>query len=259
MTDRKPHNLLKILGLGLALTFTFACTVETASEDPLPPTERPTPRPPTPIPGAAQPAAVQQPAPPPIPQEPAVPAPPPPIENFNSVEIVRFIDADTVEVLVDGVPYQLPFAYLPPTPFPPRPTPHPYPEYWDSRLDNLAVRLTKAQAGPGEVVYRLKSAKFLAEEESGGLHHIFVEVLDESGRRIVGQPIIQAWDDGSVTFYTDNKPPPEFAANVPIYGALGISDYYVYVDSPHSDVVEGLGLPGNRLVSYQLTFQRSRN
>lgn len=257
MTNKKPHNFLKIMGLGLALASIFACTVQSAAPTPLPPTETPTPLPPTPVP-VAEPVSVQQPAPTPLPK-PAVPAPPPPIENFNSVEIVRFVDADTVEVLVDGVPYQLPFAYLPPTPFPPRPAPNPYPEYWDDRLDDLAVRLVKAEAGAGDIVYRLKSARFLAEEESGGLHHIFVEVLDEKGRRIVGLPIIQAWDDGSVTFYTDNKPPPEFAANVPIYGALGISDYRVYVDSPHSDVVEGLGLPGSRLVSYQLTFQRTRN
>jgi hypothetical protein len=86
-----------------------------------------------------------------------------------------------------------------------------------------------------------------------------VEVLDENGRRMLEQPIIQAWRDGQVTFYAEKKNAPEYGANVPIYGVLGEDNYRIYVDGAPSDVIEGLGLPGGRHVSYLLTFQRTQN
>ncbi|MEW5957410.1 MAG: hypothetical protein AB1801_06785, partial [Chloroflexota bacterium] len=199
---------------------------------------------------AADPAALGA-APPP----PPLPAPPelPPITDFETVSLVRFIDADTVEVLVDGVPYQLPYVTLPPAPTPiPRPA-VPAVAQWDARLDALGVKVNRAQVVAGQPVFRLVSALYRDETESGGLHHIYVEVLDEHGQRIVGQPLIQAWRDGQVTFYTEKKYAPEYGANVPIYGVQGEDNYRVYVEDAASDVVEGLGLPGGQLVSYLLT------
>jgi hypothetical protein len=63
-----------------------------------------------------------------------------------------------------------------------------------------------------------------------------------------------AWSDGSARMVTEDKPPPEYAANVPMYNHLG--QYRVYVEGGASDVIEGLGLPGKQHVSYLLTFQR---
>jgi hypothetical protein len=40
-----------------------------------------------------------------------------------------------------------------------------------------------------------------------------------------------------------------------MYSAQGESNYGVMVTGFPGDRVEGLGLPGSRLVSYQLTFQ----
>jgi len=191
---------------------------------------------------------------------PPVPAPPPPITDFETVSVIRFIDIDTVEVLVDGVPYQLPYVTLPPVPTPiPQPRAQLPSTQWDARLDGLGVRVNRAAANAGQPVFRLVSALYRDENESGGLHHIYVEVLDEHGQRLAGQPIVQAWRDGQVTFSTEQKYAPEYGANVPIYGVQGEDNYRIYVEGAASDVVEGLGLPGGHLVSYLLTFQRVLN
>jgi hypothetical protein len=125
---------------------------------------------------------------------------------------------------------------------------------WDPRLDQLGIKLTKAEKRPGQPVFRLVAARFRDTAESQALHHVFVEVIDEGGRRIVGQPVVMAWSDGSARMVTEDKPPPEYAANVPMYNQLG--QYRVYVEGGPSDVIEGLGLPGKQHVSYLLTFQR---
>jgi len=127
---------------------------------------------------------------------------------------------------------------------------------WDARLDQLGITVTRAQAQPGQTLYRLVAARFQDEAEAKSLHHVYIEVLDESGRRIVGQRVIMAWDDGQSVAVTEDKPAPEYAANVPMYNYLG--KYRVYVDGGPSDVVNGLGLPGKRHVCYLLTFQRKR-
>lgn len=127
---------------------------------------------------------------------------------------------------------------------------------WDPRLDLLSIKLNRAQVEPGQTVYRLVAARYQDETEAAGLHHVFVEVLDENGQRIVGQPVILAWRDGQSTMITENKPAPEYAANAPLYGQMSEGTYDVYVDGAPSDRVSGLGLPGKHHVSYQLIFQR---
>lgn len=262
MPKHQPAGRQYLAAAALAVA-ALGCTLRFENPAPPPeptPTETPAPAvpepPPPPAPDAIE-ASLEQPPPPPTEPEPAVPAPPP-IMGANEVSLIGFVDAQTVEVLVDGQPYVLPFAYLPPLPAPAA-APSAVPSTWDTRLDGLAVKLTRAQAGPGESVFRLTAAQFQDETQAHGLHHIYVEVLDEKGQRIIGQPIIQAWRDGQIVFYTRDKPAPEFAANVPMYGALGTDNYHIYVDGLPSDTVEGLGLPGGRLVNYLLTFQRQRN
>jgi hypothetical protein len=125
---------------------------------------------------------------------------------------------------------------------------------WDPRLDVVGVEVERAEPEPGKPYYRLVAARFRDPAESQALHHVYVEVLDGGGRRIVGQPVILAWDDGQSTMITENKPAPEYAANAPLYNYLG--SYRVYVDGGTSDVVTGLGLPGKIHVTYLLTFER---
>lgn len=127
---------------------------------------------------------------------------------------------------------------------------------WDTRLDLLSVTMTLAQTQPGQLVYRLVAARYQDETEANGLHHVFVEVLDENGQRITGQPVALSWKDGKATMITENKPAPEYAANSPLYGAMTDGTYEVYVEGAPSDKISGIGLPAKHHVSYLLTFQR---
>ena len=64
---------------------------------------------------------------------------------------------------------------------------------WDERLDWLGVTLELANAaGPR---WRLIKARWMNEKESGGKHHIYVDVLDEHGDRIIGQAVTVFWAD----------------------------------------------------------------
>jgi hypothetical protein len=128
---------------------------------------------------------------------------------------------------------------------------------WDSRLDAMGVKLVRAQPAAGETCFRLVKAKWLDEIESQGRHHIFVDVLDEGGQRMIGQRVIVS-NGGQNVLVTEDKPPPELSCNFPMFAVLG--SYSCQVEGV-SDVVTGMGmgsaeLPTHKLhTSFELTFQ----
>lgn len=133
---------------------------------------------------------------------------------------------------------------------------------WDNRLNDLGVRVAEAGVAPGQQYWRLIEARWEDEAQAGGKHHIYVEVLDENGQRITGQPVTIFWGGGGDTVMTENKPAPEFASNYPMYKAG--NSYNVKVEGLPSDVIEGLGLgtPGDHRMytihtSFLLTYQRT--
>ena len=194
---------------------------------------------------AAIPAAFSQP----------VPTPTATAQNTNSLPTPTAIPQNS-----DPLPPELYVTTVPIQPTPagtPTPTPGKVvPWEWDPRLDDLGIEITRAESESGQPIYRLISARYLDESESQGLHHVFVEVLDENGQRILGQPVTLSWSDGEGTMITEDKPYPEYAANAPLYGEISEAKYEVEVKDALSDKVSGLGLLGKRHVSYQLTFQR---
>jgi CRP-like cAMP-binding protein len=111
---------------------------------------------------------------------------------------------------------------------------------WDGRLSQLGVSVADAGVGSGQPYWRLIEARWESEAEAGGKHHLFVEVLDESGQRIIGQPVTVFWGGGGDTIVTENKPAPEYASNYPMYKAG--NSYNVKVDGLPSDVLQGAGL-----------------
>ncbi len=136
------------------------------------------------------------------------------------------------------------------------------PRAWDARLDQLGVNLAEAQVGSGQPYWRLIDAQWQNEQEAGGKHHIYVEVLDENGQRIVGQPVTVFWPDGGDTGVTEDKAPPDYAYNYPMYKAG--NSYNVKIEGLPSDVVQGLGLgePGEHRfytihTVFKLIFQRT--
>lgn len=152
---------------------------------------------------------------------------------------------------------------------PAAPPPEPEPEVvaaaapsrsWDPRLDRLGVHIEEAQVAPGQQYWRLVEAKWGDEQESGGKHHIYVEVMDENGERIVGQPVTVFWGDGVATIPTEDKAPPDYAFNYMMYAAGNA--YNVKVEGLPSDVLRGAGMGDIERPKYgihttfYLTYQR---
>jgi CRP-like cAMP-binding protein len=135
------------------------------------------------------------------------------------------------------------------------------PRTLDPRLPALGVTIDDAPAQPGEQYWRLIEVRFADEQESGGKHHIYVDLLDENGNRIVGQNVSVLWGDGSYTGPTEEKPAPDFGFNYQMYAA-GYA-YNVRVEGLPSDLLKGAGMGDveNRFygihTSYYLTYQKA--
>jgi hypothetical protein len=110
----------------------------------------------------------------------------------------------------------------------------------DPRLAALNVVIEPAGVKPGQFYWRLVECRWENEAEAHADHTIYVEVLDEGGARIVGHPVEIRWQSGNLTVITEDKPPPVYAANFPMYNTLG--SYSVSVPGMQSDRVVGLGL-----------------
>jgi len=65
-------------------------------------------------------------------------------------------------------------------------------------------------------------------------------VLDANGNRVIGQPVIVQWASGNVILPVENRPPPDWGVNFPMYSTLG--SYSVSVGGAPSDRLVGLGL-----------------
>jgi hypothetical protein len=135
------------------------------------------------------------------------------------------------------------------------------PVQWDGRLDAMGVRIAGVDVPAGQPYWRVVKVQWGNEQESQGKHHIYVEVLDEAGNRIVGQPVVVFWPGGQEILRTEDKPAPEYACNFPMYAVLGT--YSVRVDGLPSETLVGLGmgtpeLPAWKIhTTFYITFQRT--
>ena len=111
---------------------------------------------------------------------------------------------------------------------------------WDPRLDKLRVTVEDASVAPGQQYWKLIDARWADEQESQGRHHIYVEVLDENGNRIVGQPVFVWWGDGNFTGDVEDKTPPDYGFNYMMYAAGNA--YNIKVEGMPSDIVYGAGM-----------------
>lgn len=135
------------------------------------------------------------------------------------------------------------------------------PRAWDPRLDKLGVTVEEANAQPGQQYWRLVEARWADEQESGGKHHIYVEVLDENGQRLVNQPVTVYWGEGSHTAGTEDKAPPDYGYNYQMYAAGNA--YHVKVEGLPSDILHGAGMGDIERpqwgihTSFYITYQRA--
>ena len=135
------------------------------------------------------------------------------------------------------------------------------PRAWDPRLTKLGVTVEEASVASGQQYWHLTEARWQNQQEAAGRHHIYVEVLDENGNRIVGQPVTVFWGDGSYTGPTEDKKPPDYSYNYQMYAAGNA--YSVKVEGLPSDILHGAGMGDLERPRYgihtafYLTFQRT--
>ncbi|MBI3959416.1 MAG: cyclic nucleotide-binding domain-containing protein [Chloroflexi bacterium] len=135
------------------------------------------------------------------------------------------------------------------------------PRAWDGRLSQLGVNVADASVVSGQPYWRLIEAKWESEEEAGGKHHIYIEVVDEGGNRVVGAPLTIFWSGGSESGQTEDKNPPDYAYNYPMY--MAGNSYNAKVEGLPSDVMQGMGLGTPELpfhtihTNVKLIFQRT--
>ena len=94
----------------------------------------------------------------------------------------------------------------------------------------------------GDHVYQVEEIVWMDPDESRGLHHIFVDVVDDQGRRLAGEKFRVSWPDGEVVVPVEEKPGEPWGGNYPMYATMG--SYKVGILSPgaSTDVVGGLGM-----------------
>lgn len=152
-------------------------------------------------------------------------------------------------------------AAAPPSPTTAPPVAAEAPRNLDSRLRALGVTIEPASVAPGEPYWRVVEIVWHDESQSDGRHSIFVDVLDEAGSRVVGQPLTVSWGGGNQQLTLEAKPFPEYGANFPMFAAG--QAYSLQVDGLPSDRVHGLGLGDLNLrdwtihVEYLIRFQRA--
>lgn len=129
------------------------------------------------------------------------------------------------------------------------------------KAEDVGHTLTKGQS-----VYRVVNVTFINEEMARGDTRIKAQVLDIAGN-LIAIKVVNAWpqqrapqwDDSAFDWATPSHW-AEFAQGGGNYdpakhGSLG--PYVLYVDmGVPSDWCVGFGLPGNRHVGYEVTFQR---
>ncbi|MDM8529486.1 carboxypeptidase-like regulatory domain-containing protein [Anaerolineales bacterium HSG24] len=57
-------------------------------------------------------------------------------------------------------------------------------KYFDDATQNYAVEVVEADVAEGETYWRLAGIHHLLPRENGGNHHVYLDVLDENGKRI---------------------------------------------------------------------------
>lgn len=99
----------------------------------------------------------------------------------------------------------------------PSPTPLPTPSReWDPRLTARGVAIETPLLNAGDVYLRVVRGVWLDEQQAQGRHHIFADVRDADGARIVGQRLAVVWPTGGAAIVTEAKPGEEWSANYPM-------------------------------------------
>ncbi len=128
---------------------------------------------------------------------------------------------------------------------------------WDSRLDALGVKLERNNSAHA---WRLISAQYQDETQSGGNHHIYFKAVRADGSPASGLKFVIDWvgratrDDPAVVTTDANGD-----TNCPLWAILHPEKqdgpYFTSTREEPGDKVSGMGLPVNRHVNFLLTYK----
>lgn len=113
-----------------------------------------------------------------------------------------------------------------------------YPVAWDPALDARGVDIIKWVPNPSDQQgFRVKAGEWWDVEESRGLHHIFLEVTDQGGKRLEGIEFKVTWPNANppAIIKTRANPGERYAADFPMSASL------------HEFSVEPLNAPGDKV------------
>ncbi len=154
-------------------------------------------------------------------------------------------------------------------------TPVPGTVQWDPRLTAMHVSIAPvANLAPGQAYWKIISAQYQDETQSGGNHNVYYTVLDEKGFPAPGVPVRLDWqgrdpNDVPDTVYTDGNG----TANYGLYHGqqgwdpnAGPGPYTAWVGDPDlrgnrpttipGEKLAGAGLPMNRHVNFVVTWRK---
>ncbi|MCD6290296.1 MAG: hypothetical protein J7M34_07315 [Anaerolineae bacterium] len=103
----------------------------------------------------------------------------------------------------------------------------------DAQAYGVRIVPVKVDPAQSKAVWRVRRVHHLTPEENGGRHHIFIDMLDENGKRIMGAQARVTWPNGE-QIVTVDKPANEPGTNFPMWKGQVCS-------------VEGVGLPSDRV------------
>jgi hypothetical protein len=132
---------------------------------------------------------------------------------------------------------------------------------WDMRLTQRGVAIQTPAAH--DTLWTVTMGRWEDEKEAGGRHHIFVETVDEAGKRVVGLPLLVSWPGGSARIVTEAKPGEAWAGNF----NMTAGEFSIRVDDGNpSEMVTGIQMgqmmPGgwnaNMHTATYLRFERRK-
>lgn len=147
----------------------------------------------------------------------------------------------------------IPFAFANPA----APTPDDPSVIWDSRLAGLNVYLDSATVAPGTTYWKLIRADYQDGFESGGNHNLYFDVTDPQGAPLADQTVWQAWPEDATSSQTRTDGSADIAMWSNYWPQDGPGPYSGYVGGLPSDIVRGMGLPGNNHVNFILYFRKT--
>jgi hypothetical protein len=119
---------------------------------------------------------------------------------------------------------------------------------WGCQLDQLVLP-------PGRPYWRINEVS--GPMDIGGNHHIYVDVWDENGNRIVGVPVAFYSLHETWTYDTEPKRGEPYAVNLPMYAGGKAYGVRIAGGLP-SESVSGLGLGSfTKHHSFRVIFQRA--